>query len=506
MPRIDAVLARAAARAPTQNAVWEWRTGRRITYAELDAHTSTFAAWLRARGLRPGDAVGIHLPNGAPFLIAQFGSLRAQALASYVNYRLSPEEARRQLAMVQAQAIVTTSERAPALREFSDLKNAAFVLADEDAPFGAALSEVLSTPQSVESSDLPGEELDAIARFTSGSTGTPKGIIVSHRAWLIRAVSILAEEVQIAPGSVTMLLGPLSHYAGLFVLPTFMRTGTLLVFDRFDLKDVADALATRTVSCVQMVPTIIGLIVETAAAREALRTSGVKHIIYAGSPIQPQLLGTAIDMLPATEFVQGYGSHEAGSISYLDGAAHRNPILRQSAGRPHLAARVRIERQEGSDIGEIEVNAPWTPRVRITEHGRETIEADWIPTGDIGELREGFLFLKDRAGDVIISGGFNVYPREVEAVIDTHVSVRTSAVVSQPDAKWGERVIAFVVLRDPSANDVAALHDHCRRHLASYKVPKEFVPIDAIPLNPNGKPDRRALSAPLWEGRTRRIN
>lgn len=506
MPRIDAVLTRAAEKAPSHDAVWEWSTGRRVTYAELDAHVTSLAVWLGAHGTRPGDAVGIHLPNSAAFLTAQFGSLRAQALATYVNYRLSAEEARRQLAMVGARVIVTTLDRARALRDFAGFEHAHFIVTDDDPPFGTSLSSILARRVETGPPFQSGEDADAIARFTSGSTGAPKGIIVSHRAWLIRAVSILAEEVQVDHGAVTLLLSPLSHYAGLFVLPTFMRTGTLLLFDRFDLDEVSRALETRTVACAQMVPTMIGMFAEAPRARVALLASGVKRIIYAGSPIQPQLLGSMLDMLPSTEFIQGYGSHEAGSISVLHDAAHRDPVLRLSAGRPYLAAHVRISNGPGEEVGEIEVNAPWTPRVRITERGRERVTEDWIPTGDIGELRDGFLFLKDRAGDVIISGGFNVYPREVEAVIDAHPAVRASAVVSSPDPKWGERVVAFVVPREAIPFDSQSLRDHCRAHLATYKVPKEFHVIESIPLNPNGKPDRRHLSGPLWQGRARRIN
>ena len=111
----------------------------------------------------------------------------------------------------------------------------------------------------------------------------------------------------------------------------------------------------------------------------------------------------------------------------LEGAAHRNPALRRSAGRPFLAAEIRTAPVAGSEYGEVEVRAPWTPRARITEHGRETVRDDWIPTGDLGEIRDGFIYLMDRANDVIILGGFNVYPQEVETVLNAHPAVVTSA-------------------------------------------------------------------------------
>jgi len=131
---------------------------------------------------------------------------------------------------------------------------------------------------------------------------------------------------------------------------------------------------------------------------------------------------------------------------------------------------------------------------------------EWAPTGDIGEIKGGFIYLRDRLNDVIISGGFNVYPLEVEAVIDTFPAIAGSVVVSAPDDRWGERVIAYVVPRDASGFDETALNEHCRKRLANYKVPKEFRAIQQIPVNVNGKPDRRKLSQPMWEGRDRRIN
>jgi long-chain acyl-CoA synthetase len=219
------------------------------------------------------------------------------------------------------------------------------------------------------------------------------------------------------------------------------------------------------------------------------------------------VLEDALEVLPRAEIIQVYGSHEAGSISYLDGAGHRDAALRRSAGRPLLATEVRVRQQSPSDpVGEIEVKTPWMPHARLSEKGREPETSEWSRTGDLGELKDGFIFLRDRMNDVIISGGFNVYPLEVEAVIDSHPDILSSAVVSAPDDRWGERVIAFVVPREGRRLDDAALRAYCKARLANYKVPKEVRAIAQIPTNPGGKPDRRRLSEPMWKGEQRRIN
>jgi acyl-CoA synthetase (AMP-forming)/AMP-acid ligase II len=350
--------------------------------------------------------------------------------------------------------------RAAAFRGEPALRDALYLLDDGGAPAGESLPDLLASAPAELFSTPPGlEDADALARFTSGSTGTPKGVIVSHRAWLLRMVSILAEELKVATNSTTMVLGPLSHQAGLFTIPTFMRHGTLLAFEQFDLDKAAAALRAHPVAQMQMVPTMLQMILEHSDMREALAASGIRQIVYGGSPISERVIDAAVDLLPGCDFVQGYGSHEAGAISHLDGPMHRDPRYKRSAGRPFLAAEVRIAPAAGADYGEIEVRAPWTPRARITERGREPVLEEWIGTGDLGEMRDGFLFLMDRANDLIISGGFNVYPKEVEAALDAHPDVAVSAVVSMPDDKWGEKVIAFVVMHRARALDAAVLRD-----------------------------------------------
>ena len=507
MPMIDSVVARAAFAAPECIAVREWESGRSFTYAQLDSGVSSFAAWAQTNGVAVGDAIGIHLPNCVEFFIAQFGSSRAGAVATYCNYRLSPTEVTRQLRLVGARVLVTTQEKAEQLRELPEMSGIRVVLRDGAPPLGLSLDDILASsgrPTEV----LGREDEDAIARFTSGSTGLPKGVLVSHRAWLIRAVTMQAEHLQIAPGANTLTLGsPLSHAAGLSVIPTFLRLGTVIVMENFQIDQVAPILAAQPIYLLKMVPTLMHTLLEHPGAREGLRTSGVARLFYGGSPARPEVVDAMLDLLPNTEITQSYGSHEGGSITYLDGASHRDPVLRQSAGRPFLSAAVRIKKdQPGDAIGEIEVLAPWLPHARLTETGREDLRGKWASTGDLGELKDGFLVLRDRMGDVIISGGFNVYPLELENVMNIHPQVLSSAVVSAPDDKWGERVIAFVVPRDASQFSDEALRAHCRERLAGYKVPKEFRVISEIPMNATGKLDRRKLSDPMWAGRSRRIN
>ena len=499
------MIARAAALAPDQLAIREWR-GRQISYAEFDAAVSSFAAWARSMGAREGDAIAIHLPNSVAYLVAQFGSFRAGGVAAYVNNRLSKTEALRQCRLCNARIIVTTPEKAAELKQGPELANAIFLVDGVAGPDMYSLQDVIAARQTPSFGTEGLEDRDAIIRFTSGSTGEPKGLIVTHRAWLIRAASMLTEEMRIKPFSTTFVLGQVSHQAGLFVIPTFLQCGTMLLMPRFSLDTVADILSTESVSCMQVVPTMFTMILNDPKARRAFGRSTLERIVYGGSPIRQSVLQEAMSLLPNADFVQSYGSHEAGSISFLDGVGNRDPKLRYGAGRPMLAAAVRVREPNADGIGEIEVKAPWLPNARITAQGRELITEEWSRTGDLGQIVDNNIFLHDRMNDVIITGGFNVYPVEVEKIIGSHPDVIDAAVASAPDDKWGERVIAFVVSRNPNAFDEAGLRDHCKGLMAGYKVPKEIHLISELPLNPNGKPDRRRLSDSLWTGHARRIN
>lgn len=505
MATIDAVIARAAAQVPDHIAVREWK-GREMSYADLDTAVSRFAAWAQERGVREGDSIAIHLPNSLGYLVSKFGSFRAGGVAAYINYRLTTKEAVRQIRLCEARIIVTTAAKAAKLRACPELQDLVFLVYGQGESGHERLEDVMASERVLSSHPVEREDSDAIIRFTSGSTGEPKGLIVTHRAWLMRAVSMLVEEMQIREGSTTLVLGQLTHQAGLFVIPTFLRGGTLLLLEKFSLEALAEILLSTQVSCMQFVPTMFTLALSDSKARAALEKSKPGRIVYGGSPIRQSVLEEALALLPDTEFVQSYGSHEAGSISYLDNIAHRDPALRNGAGTPLLAVQVRVANVNADGVGEIHVNSPWAPVARLTAAGREAIKDAWSQTGDLGILIDGHVFLRDRMNDVIISGGFNVYPVEVEKVIGAHPSVLDVAVASAPDEKWGERVIAFIVKRTGAEVSEDALREFCRTQLAGYKVPKEFKVIDEMPLNPNGKPDRRRLSQSLWADRERRIH
>jgi len=464
--------------------------------------------FLQRAGLQPGDRVAIYLPNIIEIIVAQFGILRAGLVATYTNDRLAIDEAVRQLTLAEAKVVITTSERAEALRAFSGMIDVRMIVASGDvAPDGMMLlSTIVSADLSGSFSLEASTDSDALLRFTSGTSGEPKGALVTHRAWITRAVHLLAELVRIEEESMVLCPGPITHAAGLLILPGFLRTGTLVLMRKFYASEIGKIAEALPIRYGMFVPTMIKMILNEPSAVDKLRKSSMQQISYGGSPIPSSVLADALDRLSPITFVQSYGSHEAGTMSYLDEFDHKSLKLLESAGKPVLNVDIRIDPIEGQRFGELLVRTPWSSNASVVVKGKREERDSWVRTGDLGEMRDGYLFLMERLNDVIVTGSFNVYPGEVERCISHYPGISDCVVVGAPDDKWGEKVIAYLVKKPGAEINENELNNYCRQSLAGYKLPKELIWIDEIPLNANRKPDRNRLVAVRWEGRSRRIN
>jgi acyl-CoA synthetase (AMP-forming)/AMP-acid ligase II len=308
----------------------------------------------------------------------------------------------------------------------------------------------------------------------------------------------------------------LIHASGTFVVPYWLRGGTSAVLLGFTPGSYFDAIETWRPTALNMVPTMLGMLLEQNRAAE-IDMSSVRTIIYGASPMPRPVISRALDLW-GPRFLQYYGQTEAPLfITHLRaedhiGAGAEARLL--ACGRPSEDCEIRLVDADGNDVapgesGEIALRAPFQMKGYLDEP--ELNAATFLPGGfmrtrDVGRFDDDdYLFLVDRTSDMIVSGGYNVYPREVEDVVAAHPGVREVVVVGIPDDKWGEAVAAFVALKPGASADEAGIIAFAREKLAGYKVPKSVRFIDEVPKSPVGKLLRRAVRDPFWAGRERRI-
>jgi acyl-CoA synthetase (AMP-forming)/AMP-acid ligase II len=491
-------------------------------------------AWgLSALGVTPGERVGLLLPNVLEFIPTQHGIWKAGAVLVQMPARASAATHRANLEQTGATTLIYHAAFDDAARELAEgLPNLKTLIrltpppAEGAGKSGAAgqaeppaavdyLTHFAAQPHTAPSVAVH-EHDEAYVLFTSGSTGEPKGVINSHFTWAHYSITAGLEIADTRPGEVFAHGAPLTHFTQVFVMPTFLRGGTNVMLPGLDAGGLLDAVERYRVTATAVVPTVVYLLLDHPR-RGAADLSSLRTMIYAGSPIAPDRLREALDAFGPV-FVQTYAGTEPGYVSCLRKEDHRtdsDPGIRRlaSAGRPIPYVRVSIQDEHdrplpAGEVGEIcsrqlgqmlgYVDAARTP---------EALRDGWVHTGDIGYLdTDGFLFIVDRKREMVVSGGFNVFPRQVEDVLAAHPAVAQAAVIGVPHPKWGEAVHAVVVLRDGAAASADELITAVKERLGSVAAPKTVTFTDALPVNPSGKVDKRSLRTPFWSGRDRQVS
>jgi acyl-CoA synthetase (AMP-forming)/AMP-acid ligase II len=360
----------------------------------------------------------------------------------------------------------------------------------------------------------------AVVGPTGGTTGVPKGVMNTHRSLSTMVVhQTLALAYEPDEPIVNLAAAPMTHTAGLLTLQTTVRGGSVVIIERAAPDLILDAIETHSVTDVFLPPTVIYRLLDVLDSRDADTTS-LKYLLYGAAPMSVDKLRRGIERLGPV-FIQIYGQMEApAGIAFLrpaehfvDGELAPNARL-SSCGRPYPLVSVAITDPEtGAKVatgttGEICVSGDLVMKgyYNDPQQTAATITDGWLRTGDLGHLdAQGYLHVTDRKKDMIISGGFNVYPNEVEQIIWSHPAVEDCAVVGAPDDDWGERVTAVVELkpqRSVTAEELTAL---CRESLGSVRTPKQILFVDALPRSVNGKVLKKDVRAQLWAGTGRTI-
>jgi acyl-CoA synthetase (AMP-forming)/AMP-acid ligase II len=493
---------------------------RRVSYAEAGALANRIANALVAAGLAPGDRVALLSKNSIEYVLWYYACSKCGVVPVPLNYRLAPPEWSYIVNDAGARLLFAQDALARAIEpvrgELGGVRHR--VVLGADVPgwerFEAFVGRGGTTPPPYRAAS----DADLYQMYTSGTTGRPKGAVLTHRA-VVSHLHQASLAFGGAAGERTLIVAPLYHAAGsIMSFVTVQSGGTLFVQEDFAPADVVRALAEERIAIALLVPAMIQFCLVAVPDVAARRYETLRLVVYGASPIAEETLRRAIEVF-GCEFLQAYGMTETtAAATYLMPADHRRalagePRLLLSAGRPVVGTEVRVVGPEGRPlpagaVGEIAVRGPQLMRGywNLPEATAEALRDGWMHTGDAGVVDdEGYVFVQDRTKDMIVSGGENVYPREVEDVLYGHPAVAEAAVIGVPDARWGEAVKAVVVARPGHAVDADELMRFCDGKLAGYKRPRSVDFVDALPRNPSGKVLKRELRERYWTGHARRV-
>ena len=517
---IGHLLTRAAQRFPDRPA---WITQDEIiTYHEAEDRVNRLGNALLEMGVKRGDRVGILLPNCPEALETILAPMRAGMTVVPMNVRLHPREHQYLLGNSGATTLVYSQEFQDHVAQIRETPGSVrYFICVGDSSGGDIAYESLLYSASREHPNIYIEQNDvAWIFYTSGTTGQPKGAMLTHRNLLTMVESFLTDINPAQPEDVLLHAAPITHGSGLMVFHHLAR-GAASAFpstQSFDPPRIFEAIQKHRVTTMFMAPTMINMML-ASPERHRYDISSLHTVVYGGGPMYTEHILEALRAFGCI-FVQIFGQGESPmTITTLPKEEHQvenDPIGLQrlaSAGREITGVRIRIlddQDQEvpTGDMGEIVVRSDVVMKGywNSPEATAETLRGGWLHTGDLGYVDSGgYLFITDRKKDMIISGGANIYPREVEEVIAQHPSVSEVAVIGVPDALWGESVKALVVAREDARTDEEGIIEYCRERLASYKKPKSVEFLSSLPKNAYGKVLKRDLREQYWIGEGRRV-
>lgn len=495
---------RSADLAPARTFVQQGETRR--SYGETQAATHRIAAALVRDGLRPGDRVGVYMPNDWRGLEAMLGLYRAGCVMVPVNVRNAAMQNAQILQAAGVKALLYHSAFAEDVAGVRATCSAlAHLICIDDGMADWMATDGTRTPE------VPHDPQDLWTLYsTSGTTGASKGVRHTHLTNLVTSMDML-HALQVHGPTRHLVVAPMTHFAGTFIFALTITGGTHILLDSATPASILAAIEAERAEILFLPPTLIyQMLADPALPRHDY--SSLHRFVYAAAPMAPEKLRAAMAAFGPV-MINFYGQAEAlGPISFLPPEDH-TPAHLSSIGRASLMLRVAVLDSEGQPLpdgeaGEVAIKS-WGVTPGYENNPDATAEAftdGWYLSGDIGvKDGDGFVTLVDRKKDVIISGGFNIYPAEIERELLSHPDVIEAAVIGVPDEDWGEGVKAVVELREGATGDADALIALCKARLGSLRAPKSVEFRDSLPRNATGKVLKREIRAPYWAGRNRAI-
>ncbi|WP_246106304.1 acyl-CoA synthetase [Pseudonocardia kunmingensis] len=519
MLNLGRFIARAATYWPSNDALV--CDGRRWTYAELDARSNRLASALAGRGIAVGGAVATFAANRAELVEVEVALYKGGLLRVPINHRLGFEEVRHILADADVRLLLTDAAHADTGRRAARAagREIPVVVFDAGVADADSYDDLLAAGDEAPVAVDVGLDAPSVLHFTSGSTGRLKAAVQTTGNRLANMRKRLMDpDAAASPDETYLVAGPITHASGMGLLALMSRGATIVVLPAFTPQAFLDLIAQERVTSTFLVPTMLNMVL-AHPGRDTADVSSLKVVRVGGAPVSPQRLRDAVALFGPV-VMQGYGQAETTSgVTTLTRAdvvrgIESDPELLLSCGRAQFDTEIRVVDEQLRPVptgvtGELVVRGPdcVTEYWHEPELSAETFRDGWVLTGDVAYLREdGYVFIVDRKKDMIISGGFNIYCSEVEAALYEHPAVVEACVVGVPDEKWGEAVKAVVVPRSGAGLDPAELIAFCADRLDRLKKPQSVDLVDALPVNRNGKIDRRAVRAPYWAGSDRAVN
>ncbi|HEY0943360.1 MAG TPA: long-chain-fatty-acid--CoA ligase [Steroidobacter sp.] len=499
---------------------------RALTYAQAAAEVGRIANGMLTLGLGPGRRFAWLSKNSADMLLMFLAASRIGAVPVPLNYRLAAAEWQYIIEDAQATVLFVHAEYVHAIEGIrSQLPGvSSFIAVDDTArpqwvdyrAWLAAQSDHCAEPVIDTRSVL-------YQMYTSGTTGRPKGVVITHGSYAANLSQVMCMiERRPARGDIGLVVTPLYHAAAVWICAFCLYGGmSIILLREFDPEIVVDSLERRRVNFTFLVPAMIQACLTQVGDVERRDWSNLHMLMYGASPISEATLSHAMQVFDC-DFYQAYGMTETTAILTLLGAAdHRRACqgeagLLLSAGRALPGTHLRVtapgddSQSESVDgqVGEILARGPqmMAEYWRLPEETVRTMHDGWLHTGDAANMdTNGYIYIRDRMKDMVVSGGENIYPREIELVLLAHPHIADAAVIGVPNERYGEALLAFIVLQPETTLTVDEVVSFCRERLGGYKVPRQVQFVAALPRNPTGKVLKTVLRAPFWTGRSRAV-
>lgn len=513
------IISRNASRIPDQVGIYYGE--RRWTWKEVDERSNRLANMFLASRVKKGDRVAILDQNSDGYMEIYFGLAKAGIIAVPINYRLSPAEMVNLINNAEPQALIIGGDyfklaeslkaKLPSVKRYIGMGSPPGWMEDYE-------SLLRGQPASEPEVEVQEDDIFSIM-YTSGTTGLPKGAMSTHRNYTMNAlVVIIADHSSRADKN--LVVSPLYHAGALFYSTAYMYLGCpQVIMKQFDPKAVLETIEKEKITVCLLIPTMLNFVLNHPDFGKH-DTSSLRRIFYGGGPMPLPILEKAIKSLRNCGFTQGYGLTETLETNLLLAEDHvlggtpKQQERLKSAGRESATYEVKVVNENGNEVPRGQIGEVWVkgPAVikgfwRNPEETASTIVGGWFKTGDLGKMDEDrYLYIVDRKKDMIISGGENIYAKEIDDVLHSHPAVLEAAAIGVPDKNWGEAVKAVIVLKpgmNPTEDEIIQF---CKDRLASYKKPKSVEFVNELPKTASGKILKRDLREKYWKGYERRVH